>query len=465
MKTIIHILLLLAPIVVYPQLNFYKSSPTDCVWQNTGNPGFSAGIINYSNIAVNPFTEQPYIVYVDLAIGTGNIGPATVMRFDGNNWVNVGNAGFTIINVGYPSIAFSPAGEPYVAYGATCSTPNQATVMKFVDNNWVLVGIGGFSQGQTAFTSLAFSPAGQPYVAFMDMANSNKTTVMKFDGTNWSNVGIPGFSAGEAWDENIGFSPSRDLYISYWNYSFGHRATVMKFNGTDWVCVGNSFCTEGRAEYPSLAVNPLDGQPYLAYTDTINAYKATVIKFDGSNWVNVGNVGFSVGYASEIKLAFSPSGQPYIFYWDNYLTNSVVKKFDGANWINVGNPGFSGGYINYTSLAFSPSGIPYVAYQDYINSDKATVMKYDFPTGLNETQESGLTFYPNPATTTLNISLTNISGPIKVIEVQNMQGKVMSFFQTSQDKFILNTQDYPSGIYLLKIKTEKLNYITKFCKN
>ncbi len=465
MKTFIYILFLLVPIVVYPQLDSYKSSPMDCIWQNVGNPGFSAGTINYTSIAVNPVNEQPYVAYVDIPTGTGNVGPATVMRFDGNNWVNVGNAGFTTVNVGYTSIAFNPAGEPYVAYGATCSTPNQATVMKFFENNWLLVGNGGFSQGQAAYTSLAFSPAGQLYVVFMDMSNSNKTTVMKFDGTNWANVGIPGFSAGEAWYENIGFSPSGELYISYWNYSFGHRATVMKFNGTDWVCVGNSFCTEGRAENPSLAVNPLDGQPYLAYTDTINAYKATVIRFDGTNWVNVGNAGFSTGYASAINLAFSPSGQPYIFYWDNYLTNSVVKKFDGTNWLNVGASGFSGGYISYTSLAFSPSGLPYVAYQDYINSDKATVMKYDFPTGLNEQQESGLTLYPNPVTTILNVNFTKNDGKIKVIEVHDIQGKIMSFSQTSQDKVILNTQDYPIGIYILKVKTEKSNYIGKFCKD
>ncbi|MEI7896563.1 MAG: T9SS type A sorting domain-containing protein [bacterium] len=464
MKTIIQLLLLLAPAVVFPQLTFEPFSPAGCIWQTVGNQGFSAGTINYTSLAIQPVSEQPYVAYVDIPAGPGNVGPATVMRFDGSNWVNVGNAGFTTVDVGYPSLAFGPGGVPYLAYGATCTAPNQATVMKFVENSWFPVGIGGFSDGQTAFTSLAFSPAGQPYVAFMDMANSNKTTVMKFDGTNWVNVGIPGFSAGEAWYENIGFSASGDPYISYWNFSDGQRATVMKFNGTDWVFVGTRYCTEGCGEDPSLAVHPSDGQPYLAYSDTANAYKATVIRFDGSAWVNVGNTGFSTGQASAIKLAFSPSGQPIVFYWDNYLTNSVVKKFDGTNWVNTGNQGFTGGYITFTSLAVSPSGIPFVAYQDYMNSDKATVMKYDFPVGLNENQARGPVCYPNPATIVLHVNLSNIPCEKKVIEIHNMQGQMVSFFHTSADKFTLNTQDYPVGIYTLTIRTKNSNDITRFCK-
>jgi hypothetical protein len=48
--------------------------------------------------------------------------------------------------------------------------------------NWVYVGSPtGFSAGNTTYISLAFSPFGQPYVAYLDYANSHKATVMKFD--------------------------------------------------------------------------------------------------------------------------------------------------------------------------------------------------------------------------------------------------------------------------------------------
>jgi hypothetical protein len=55
--------------------------------------------------------------------------------------------------------------------------------MKFDGTNWVNVGNGGFSAGEVEFTSLAFSPSGQPYVAYKDYYYPvyGKATVMKYD--------------------------------------------------------------------------------------------------------------------------------------------------------------------------------------------------------------------------------------------------------------------------------------------
>jgi hypothetical protein len=53
--------------------------------------------------------------------------------------------------------------------------------MKFDGTNWLNVGNAGFSTGVVTYTSLAFSPTGQPYVVYADSANSKKATVMKFD--------------------------------------------------------------------------------------------------------------------------------------------------------------------------------------------------------------------------------------------------------------------------------------------
>ena len=71
--------------------------------------------------------------------------------------------------------------------------------MKFDGTNWLIVGNAGFSPDMVAYISLAFSPAGEPYVAYEDHANSEKASVIKFDGTNWINAGIAGFTAGAAY--------------------------------------------------------------------------------------------------------------------------------------------------------------------------------------------------------------------------------------------------------------------------
>jgi hypothetical protein len=102
------------------------------------------------------------------------------MKFNGTNWVNVGNPGFSAGEAYYESLVFGPSGEPYVAYMDSLNS-YEATLMKFDGNNWVSVGHPGFSAGNAGWTSLAFGPSGTPYVGYTDGANSWKTTVMKYD--------------------------------------------------------------------------------------------------------------------------------------------------------------------------------------------------------------------------------------------------------------------------------------------
>ena len=94
------------------------------------------------------------------------------MEFNGTNWVNVGNAGFSAGTADWTSLAFSPKdNQPYVAYGDYGSPFNgNATVMKFNGTNWVNVGAEGFSANEAQFTCLAFSPYDSlPYVAYRMM--------------------------------------------------------------------------------------------------------------------------------------------------------------------------------------------------------------------------------------------------------------------------------------------------------
>ena len=205
--------------------------------------------------------------------------------------------------------------------------------MKFDGTNWVHVGNADFSPGPSFFESLAFSPSGQPYVAFMDMSNSNKATVMKFDGNNWSIVGNADFSMGLAYNTSLAFSTSGQPYVAYEDGNSGNKATVMKFDGTNWVNVGNAGFSAGAVQFIIIAFSPSDGQPYVAYCDFGNFYKATVMTFNGNSWVDVGNAGFSEGMADNTSLAFSPDGQLYVAYNDYQFSpegKATVMKYDSV---------------------------------------------------------------------------------------------------------------------------------------
>jgi hypothetical protein len=85
-------------------------------------------------------------------------------------------------------------------------------------------------------------------------------------------------------------------------------------------------------------------------------------------WMNVAPPGFSPDVAYSLSLAFSPSGEPYLAYqdWANTKKNTVMK-FNGTGWVIQGTAGFSPDEADFTSLAFGPSGNPYVGYGDYVN--------------------------------------------------------------------------------------------------
>ena len=468
MKKVFCILMFLFPIVVNAQQPWYKYSPLDYMWMNVGNEGFSGIEVNWISFTFSPTDGLPYIAYM------GSLGKATVMKFDGNNWVYVGNAGFSADLAAYESLAFSPTnGQPYVAYMYyDWQNDYGASVMTFDGTSWVSVG-AGFSVTEVLHVSLAFNPSnGQPYVAFQDVADYYKATVMKFDGTRWVDVGVEGFSAGKANYESLAFSPIDSLpYVAFEDYQgsdwYTGKASVMKFNGTDWVYLGNAGFSAGATLYTSLAFSPSDGEPYVAYEDVENHYGATVMKFDGTSWVNVGNAGFTAGWVAHTCLAFNPiDNMPYVAYGgdEDNQQNATVMKFNGENWVTVGNPDFSAGWAEYTSLAFSPSGQPYVAYQDFANNNEATVMKYDSVySGINESQESRLLVYPNPATDKITIEIAEGQAPSQ-LSMMNLNGEEVLTCSLIKPKTQIDISNLPSGVYFMRLTNDKMVELGKFVK-
>ncbi|MCC5945458.1 MAG: choice-of-anchor D domain-containing protein, partial [Bernardetiaceae bacterium] len=297
-------------------------------WVNVGIAGFSAGTSAFQSLAIHPTTGEPYVAYQDFTI----FQRTTVMRFDGTNWVNVGTAGFSGGLANYQSLAFHPTThEPYVAYQEDFGFANKATVMRFDGTDWVSVGVAGFSTSGAPYQSLAFHPTThEPYVAFLD-ENFVKTSVMRFDGTNWVNVGSPGFSLGFATDQNLAFHPiTQEPYVAYIDGSLLQTVAMMRFDGTNWVSVGTpaGFSTN-FAQYLSFAFNPITNEPYVAYRDNASANKTTVMRFDGTNWTNVGAAGFSAAAADHQDMAFHPTtGEPYVAYRDwGVGTRATVMRF------------------------------------------------------------------------------------------------------------------------------------------
>jgi len=247
-------------------------------WVTVGTEGFSAGEARFQSLAFHPSTNEPYVAYRDLS----NSSRTTVMHFNGTNWVNVGAAGFSAGTSNYQSLAFHPSThEPYVAYQDYWGYGSRATVMRFDGTSWVNVGAVGFSAGSAGYSSLAFHPAThEPYVAYRDAGHGSRATVMRFDGASWINVGTAGFSANWVEYSSLAFHPAtHEPYVAYRDAGRGNSTTVMRFDGTSWVNVGAAGFSANWVEYQSLAFHPATHEPYVAYREGwANGFGTTVMR-------------------------------------------------------------------------------------------------------------------------------------------------------------------------------------------
>ena len=256
--------------------------------------------------------------------------------------------------------------------------------------SWYTVGSAGFALGYTAYISLAFQPnSSQAFVAYQDVGDANQAyaTVKRFDGSSWVPVGPTGFSAAPVTYTSLAFQPNNSVpYLAFSDFSASHKATVMAFGGSGWAVVGSAGISAGQADYNSLAFQPNSSVPYLAFSDygLSASQAAAVMRFDGASWSPVGGGNISAGQADYVRLAFSPdTSVPYVAFSDYGATSNsqgaTVMRFDGTAFVAVGSPGFSAGVAYYTSLAFEPITFrPYLAYADQsIGSGMAVVQSFD----------------------------------------------------------------------------------------
>lgn len=92
-----------------------SGGPKIASWKVVGNPGFSVGQAEYTSIAIDGY-GVPYVVYHHNGGDNGIVYKATVMKFDGANWVPVGSPGFSAGETCFTSIAIDGNGVLYVVY-------------------------------------------------------------------------------------------------------------------------------------------------------------------------------------------------------------------------------------------------------------------------------------------------------------------------------------------------------------
>lgn len=210
-----------------------------------------------------------------------------VVKFDGTNWVQIpAPTGTTTKPQGslpkyanYPAIAFDSNDVLYVVYSEAGEEGSKASVMKFNGSSWVQVGKARFSSANVEMPKLIFDHDNVPYVAYVSDWNYGKVGMKKFNGTDWVQVGAEGFASVYG-VVNIAVDSIGTPYVAFVDYDL--KANVMKFEGINWVQVGKAGFTPGyNINEISLAIDS-NNIPYASYSDSTKENRVSVMKFDPS---------------------------------------------------------------------------------------------------------------------------------------------------------------------------------------
>ena len=263
------------------------------------------------------------------------------------------------------------------------------------------------------------------------ISNNSSVFLSTNNGNSWSAV-------------NNGF-PSNTNIISLainWNTIFlGTEQGIVyvsSYNGNSWTALNNGLPTDNY--FTSLASN---GNNIYASSWSHGVFLSTD---NGNSWTAI-NSGLTVPfvYCLVIKDSIILAGT-----WDS--GGVFISTDNGSNWTALGLTS-----DNITSLAIGEDFI----FAGTLNSG---VWKYPFNNiiGIKENKiNNNVYIYPNPAKENLTIE-TN-SNTEQRLEIINLMGQTV-YTNIFNKKATINTSAFQSGVYIIKLYTDKETVVRKFVK-
>lgn len=218
------------------------------------------------------------------------------------------------------SLAFNAANEEVVAY-TDISNSNIATVKKWNGSAWVNVGTGTVSTGAAAYNSLMIDAGNFPVLAYQDAttAPANKITVKRFNGSAWVALFA---SANPATNAKLKLGKNSTNYFLGYTETTSASAVVQLYNGSSWSQLGSPVTNVSSAAGTfGLDIDPTDTPAFTTILST--PPYPVAYKYSGGAWnVLVSYINSST--ASSTNIGYDAKGSPYYFYVDqpsNYSLN------------------------------------------------------------------------------------------------------------------------------------------------
>ena len=242
--------------------------------------------------------------------------------YDGSQWhINVADSSGWVGR--YSSLKILDSGEPAVSYNVN-NLETGVRYATFHGFGWNTEPVD-VSLWEGQYVSLDVLSSGEPAVAYQDALLN--LAFSWFDGTAWQTQTAADEKGGIQW---ISMAQVNGQPAMSYQHTKGWTLRYAWNDGIQWHIDRVDNAPQSGA-YSSLAVSPVDQLPRISYAgnddlryawhDGVTWHSGIVIDGDGD-----------VGYHT--SLAFLPSGNPAISYWDRTHTNLKYAEFTGTDESN-----------------------------------------------------------------------------------------------------------------------------------
>lgn len=146
--------------------------------------------------------------------------------------------------------------------------------------------------------------------------------------------------------------------------------------------------------------------------------------------------------STEASLTIN-QGDIVVWTWTDALPHTVTSNAGGAESFNSGNITGNGQTFSHTFVNEGST-----TYKCNVHSMMTGTITVSAVAGIGEISKKGLEFYPNPATDVLTINSEEV---IDSIQIYDMNGKEIMNSKSGNTTSKIYMDNYPAGIYYVKV--------------
>lgn len=406
-------------------------------WELIGAEGFTTADANNQDMAID---DQGTCYLISKVGGFMDV----YKKEESGEWTSMA---LNINGASFGQIEIASDGTPFVAY----ASDNGIVVKKYEGANWVNVGNSPTTGVQIG---MALDSQDNPYICCQDGNNGYDGTAYGYDGSSWTKLGgVPysGEGVPGVWNQML-IDDADNVYVLWADWYAGQIANVSFFDGSSWSLVGESPVSDMSVYFYQSFTMDDQGQIYVAFPEWETQSCESFI-FDGSSWASAGS-NLTDGAVEYCDMSITDEGKPVLTFLDISYSNTIsAMKLGDSSWEFIGPRGFTGTSGTFPVIATYMNS-PYVCYADAALGEKATTQRYaEVSTSWEEFADlsNQVSIYPNPTHSQFSL-MSNKT--IQRILLLNISGQQVKDLEIDGNTALVDVSVLNKGIYFLKIYSE-----------